>query len=208
VALVTRDGEIIGFSWRALRDSNPCYRRERADTAPIVIHRRHTDIGSSMIPRQKRILRLYGWLNIAICASFGPILVIVDYFAARITGRGYVGSIAETVGVGLAFGGMLLALHSIPGFVVLAFCYVYWRLADYRDRDVWLLTFIFAAVEAPNIFIMAYWIGQTVTREAIGKGEALTVTWLIPIKLMPITVPVGFFLGLVAFQIFRSAKAA
>ena len=29
-ALVTPNSDIIGFGWRALRDSNPCYRRERA----------------------------------------------------------------------------------------------------------------------------------------------------------------------------------
>lgn len=155
--------------------------------------------GSLATQKQAKAIRLCGWVNIAVCIAFPVILFGTDIF---ISGIGP-GNQKENLSWVIVLGVLLSVLHSIPGFVVLLCCIVYWKLQTYRVRDNWVLAFTFVAVQAPNIFIMMLWISAAIMSHIKGTSEAILVTWLAPIKLIPITLPVGVLLGLAFFEIAR-----
>lgn len=155
--------------------------------------------GSLASQEQTKAIRLCGWVNIAICIAFPVTFFGTDIF---MNGIGP-GDLRENLSWAIVLGVLLSVLHSIPGFIVLLCCIVYWKLQTYRVRDNWVLAFTFAAVQAPNIFIMMLWIAAAILDHIKGTSEAILVTWLPPIKLMLITLPVGVLLGLAAFEIAR-----
>lgn len=152
-------------------------------------------------PKQGKALRLCGWITILISIAFPLILQGADFIG------GGVPNTTVKDAFGFAFFAVILAvLHSIPGLTVLVCWFLYWKLQEYRVRDDWILAFTFTAVQAPNLFIMMYWIVSALLDQIRGRSEALDVTWVEPIKLIPITLPIGVLLGLAAFEVARRIR--